>query len=396
MTVRTISDAQRRHRVAHLHRLTSERRTDDIARIGADLIGLHASDPATVFLSALVRMASPATAKVHQALYEHRSVVRHHAMRRTIWVMPPDIARLAHGAATAKIARAERKRTVAAMLDTTDIADPERWLDDALDEIRTLLGVDGPLSTRSIGQALPHLVIPLRMGANTKNPATLNAHTKVLQGAGFDAHLVRVAPSGDWTSAEYAWMPTEQWLDGPIAGLDELEAAGPLLDQWLRRFGPATETDIRWWFGWTATLTRNALASFDAAEVALENGNTAWMHADDTEDLDPPAPWVRLLPGLDPTVMGWKERDWYLDPSDVGDLFDRFGNAGPTIWADGRVVGAWVQRPDASIAFELTQPISKTHRDLLDAAITELEAAVGGTVVRPRFPAPAQKRLFAS
>lgn len=397
MTARlAISDEQRRWRLAERHRLIPARRTDDVAAIANDVLALHASDPATVFLSALVRMRAPSTAAVHEALYDHRTVVRHHAMRRTIWVMDPEIARFAHGAATAKIARAERKRTVAALADTTDIANPGQWLDTALEEIRTLLAGQGPLSTRAIGQALPHLVVAMRMGAKTKNPATLNAHTKVLQGAGFDAQLVRAAPTGDWTSAEYAWVPTEEWLEGPIAGLDEVEAAGELLKRWLLRFGPATETDIKWWFGWTATLARKALAACDTVEALLDDATTGWILADDADALDDPGTWVRLLPGLDPTVMGWKQRDWYLDPGDVADLFDRFGNAGPTIWADGRVVGGWVQRPDASIAIELTQPIAKPHRALLDEAIADLEAAVGDTVVRPRFPAPMQKRLFES
>ena len=43
--------------------------------------------------------------------------------------------------------------------------------------------------------------------------------------------------------------------------------------------------------------------------------------------------------------MGWKLRDWYL-PAAAADAFDRNGNAGPTLWVDGRVVGAWAQAPD--------------------------------------------------
>ena len=103
----------------------------------------------------------------------------------------------------------------------------------------------------------------------------------------------------------------------------------------------------------------------------------------------------RLLPGLDPTVMGWKERDFYLDAGDVADLFDRFGNAGPTVWADGRVVGGWNQRPDGAIVVELTQDVTAEHQRLLADAVDELQAALDGVVVRPRFPAPVQKRIWA-
>ena len=66
------------------------------------------------------------------------------------------------------------------------------------------------------------------------------------------------------------------------------------------------------------------------------------------EAVEPVEPWVALLPGLDPTTMGWKERDWYL-PDAGADTFDRMGNAGPTVWVDGRVVGGWAQAADGEI-----------------------------------------------
>ena len=39
--------------------------------------------------------------------------------------------------------------------------------------------------------------------------------------------------------------------------------------------------------------------------------------------------------------MGWKNRAWYLGDLAKfgGPVFDTNGNAGPTIWVDGRVVG---------------------------------------------------------
>ena len=72
-----------------------------------------------------------------------------------------------------------------------------------------------------------------------------------------------------------------------------------------------------------------------------------------------PRRWVALLPGLDPTVMGWKERDWYLGPH-AARLFDRNGNAGPTVWSDGRVVGGWGQRRDGVVEAELLEPVDDT------------------------------------
>ena len=63
-------------------------------------------------------------------------------------------------------------------------------------------------------------------------------------------------------------------------------------------------------------------------------------------------------PTTDPTVMGWKERDWYFgDPAAA--LFVRNGNAGPTVWADGRVVGGWAQTAVGSIAVRLLERLDR-------------------------------------
>ena len=62
-------------------------------------------------------------------------------------------------------------------------------------------------------------------------------------------------------------------------------------------------------------------------------------------------PWAALLPVLDPTVMGWKERDFYLGPHGPL-LFDTNGNAGTTAWWDGRIVGCWAQDPDGVVRAE--------------------------------------------
>ena len=120
------------------------------------------------------------------------------------------------------------------------------------------------------------------------------------------------------------------------------------MSRWLASYGPGTFEDIKWWTGWTASKTSRALELVGAQEVALDGG-IGFVLPTDTEQLPDPGPWVALLPGLDPSVMGWKGRDWILGDL-AGRLFDRNGNAGPTAWVDGEIVGGWAQRPDGSIA----------------------------------------------
>ena len=92
--------------------------------------------------------------------------------------------------------------------------------------------------------------------------------------------------------------------------------------------------------------------------------------------------------------MGWKQRGWYLDPEIGAAVFDRNGNAGPTFWADGRVVAGWVQRRDGTIAVQLLTDIGAAQRDEIDAAAARLQELLGDVRFTVRFPAPLQTALL--
>ena len=96
-------------------------------------------------------------------------------------------------------------------------------------------------------------------------------------------------------------------------------------------------------------------------------------------------PWTALLPGLDPTVMGWKQRDWYL-PGAAAAAFDRNGNGGPTIWVDGRVVGYWVQRPDGEIRLHWFEAVPASRRREVEARAEQVREWLGATRFSVRFP----------
>ena len=90
--------------------------------------------------------------------------------------------------------------------------------------------------------------------------------------------------------------------------------------------------------------------------------------------------------------MGWKEREWYLGAH--GDrLFDRNGNAGPTVWSNGRVIGGWTQTSDGRVVVELLERVDRATRSLVEAERDRLEGWFGGTLVVPRFRTPLEKAL---
>ena len=108
-----------------------------------------------------------------------------------------------------------------------------------------------------------------------------------------------------------------------------------------------------------------------------------------------PEPWVALLPALDATTMGWTARDWYLGPHGPA-LFDRNGNAGPTIWVDGRIVGGWAQRgAGGEIAPRLLEDVGAETRRAIDREAARLADWIGPASVRSSFPTPLESELKA-
>ena len=103
------------------HRLLPSTRTDDVASIADSVVALHSTDPSTVYLSAMARMLDPSVEAVSNALYDDRTVVRHHAMRRTLWVFTPQMARWAHAACSVAVATAQWKR-LAKMAEDSGVA----------------------------------------------------------------------------------------------------------------------------------------------------------------------------------------------------------------------------------------------------------------------------------
>ncbi|MGB7450452.1 MAG: winged helix DNA-binding domain-containing protein [Ornithinimicrobium sp.] len=395
MTSAELSDRSRRARLGARHRLTPSTRSDDVTEIAKSVVALHSTDPVSVYLGVLARMLHPSLSAVRAALYEHRSLVRHHAMRRTLWVGTPETVGVMHHACTVKIASLERRRTEQ-FLAQNGVERPGVWLDDAKERVSGLVGERGPLTARQIGQALPDLARPLAMAPGKPYAATQGAHSRVVAGLGFDGVLVRTRPLGGWTGGQYAWMRVEHWSPSLHAAITDpsadMEAAQrDLAWRWLARFGPGTTRDLSWYAGWTLAETRRALTSLEAVPVRTPEGSAWLLPGDDagqSPDVDTKAeqePWVALLPSLDPTVMGWKGRAFYLTPGSEA-AWDRNGNAGPTIWVDGAVVGAWAQRADGEIRLHYFRPVPARRRAQVARRAEQVSQWLADTRIAWRFP----------
>jgi hypothetical protein len=132
---------------------------------------------------------------------------------------------------------------------------------------------------------------------------------------------------------------------------------------------------------------RRGLATVGAVEVDLEGGGTGLVLPGDVAPVPDAGRWAALLPALDPTTMGWRQRDFYLGPH-ARLLVDRNGNAGPTAWLDGRVVGGWSQKDDGQVVVVPCAEIDPAGLRLLEAEAGRLSDWLDGEVVRPIYQSP--------
>jgi hypothetical protein len=387
--VRHFTVEERRARLGRRHFLTASHATGSIAEITSALVGLHATDPATPYLSLWARIPGFTVGDLDAALYQDRSVVKHLAMRRTLWVLAAGDLPAVQAAASDRVATNERRRLIADVEKAGIATDGEAWLGRASKAVLAYVAEHGATNAKDLRAALPEL-------AGKHDPApgkTWGGETpvapRVLTVLAVEGFIVRGPNDGTWTTSRPRWVSSSAWL-GSAADPAAAEAArAVVLQAWLRAFGPATVNDVKWWFGNTLTWARAGLLDIGAVEVDLD-GVTGWALPDDLETESDGHPWTALLPGLDVTTMGWQDRDWYLGEH-RGQVFDRNGNAGPTAWCDGRVVGGWRQDSDGRVTVQLLEDVGADASNVLTRKAEELTDWLGGVRVKPSFPSPLSK-----
>jgi hypothetical protein len=401
--VRHITVTERRRWLGWRHGLAPGARSTTATDAARRILALHATDPGSVYLQVRARTAGVSPADVTDALYREKSLVRLLAMRRTLFVVPAESAPVVqHGAGDQVALRLRRDLVKRLAADpehpATQSGDPDAWLGDLADSVEAILQADGPLAGAQLSAREPRLRSQLMYapGKSYGGPVAITSPTlSWLSAAG---RIIRGHAGPNWGSSRYEWWTPKRYLppDG-IAPMPAAEAQRELVRRWLATFAPATVEDVAWWTGWNLRDARAALSGVDTVTVDLEDEDKPGLLLAEDADAQPPEsePWLRFLPSLDPTPMGYQRRAFYLSARAKGELFDTMGNVGPSVWHDGQIIGGWAQRADGGIAFELFEDVGAEVAALAAAEAEQVAAWHDGVTVTPRFPTPLLKRLRA-
>lgn len=387
------SNAHRRARIAQRHGLARQHRYDTIAAATTAMTALHATEASSVHLALLARVKQLTPAEVDHELYEARSLIKTMAMRRTIWVVTRDLLPAVAGSAGRRVAQAQQRLLAkqasefAATLGAP--VDGVHWIDHVAGQVVATLTERG-FSHRELRDALPHLNVRFVAGSG-KWQAEVSLLARMLVLLAASGQVVRGRNEGHWKMSRPYWSSMRAWLGEPLVPEESVVGYREVVRHLLWTFGPVTETDLVWWLGSTKAAARQALKDLAAETVELEDHATGFVLPDDTADLQAPPdtePWVALAPTLDPTTMGWKERDWYLPREHVPFLFDTAGNGGTTVWVDGRIVGCWVQDDDGRVQLILKEDVDRSWLRLLDDEVDRLNDFLDGVNITNVFASP--------
>jgi hypothetical protein len=395
--MRKISVQERRRAVVRLHHLGGDAESPEA--VTQAMIALHATDPASVYLSVLARSAGSTLADVSDAMYKRRSLVRWMAMRRTLFVFPLADVPVVHAAVSTPLAAMLRRRLISQLErnggEPPIDGDVGAWLAGLEVRVEDALRARGTATGAQLSTDEPALRTAIPARAPSDRPQNVTSAFLTLMSA--EGRIVRSAPTGAWTSRHHRWEPVESWWPAGLPELGTEESQRALAHRWLARFGPATVDDLQWWTGWNKTTVRRALSSRPIEEVDLHGETGIALTApealeDDPGDHAPATPAAALLPSLDPTPMGWKRRDWFLG-IDQHHVFDSNGNIGPTLWWDGEIVGSWGITPAGELRLKVIADRGAAAHAAIQDAASRLHERLQGAVVTPAIRAPLERSL---
>src|SRR5438046_433761 len=238
--IRPVGVAERRARLAARHHLAPRTATmpDPVVSTVADIIGLHGTDPASVYLSAWARTGAT-HADIEHALYAERTLIRMLGMRRTVFVVPVDLVPVIQAACTDQIAEKMRRDLARRVEESGIAADGANWLKEGGEATVQALAARGSATGGELAQDEPRLRAQTVYAADTSYGGPVNVTTRLLTLLSAEGLIVRGRPRGGGTSSQFTWTAAPD-QPRPAAAAARAELAR----RWLHGFGPAPPADL--------------------------------------------------------------------------------------------------------------------------------------------------------
>ncbi len=293
-----------------------------VAELVNHLVGVQAQDVSAARLALRARCAGLAAADVERARVDERSIVRTWAMRGTLHHIPSDDLGWLLGLLGPVFIRASRGRRA------------QLGLDDAIGEravaaLQDVLAEYGPLTRDEIVQRLAARGVML---AGQARPHLLGL-----------AALQGLVCHGPLRGRQPTYILVADWIDpGPTLPRDA--ALARLAQRYLAAFAPATPEDLAIWSGLSLTDARAGWQAISSQLIEAQVGeSTVWMPKARAEwlDLTPQPPAVRLVPGFENYLLGYRNRDLVLVSEHARKAYTGGGILHPVLLVDGRGAGTW-------------------------------------------------------
>ncbi len=389
--------------LAHKQHLLPGTHLTDVVQVTRNIVALHATEAAGPHLSLWARVPDFQRQALEDALYDRRELAKVLCMRVTLHVVPSDGLPLFFQAYVERRAQAEFRDGEYLLLQAglCQAEEAGALLNELHRQVLATLAEKGPSTVQEFSQAVPELKARVRHDVGKPYEGEFSIGSRLVPGMCALGLLIRARPRGTWRSHLYEYAVLSDWLpDVDLDWVTPQEARAWLVRRYLSAFGPATFDDVQWWTGFSRGETEEALIALkpEVVKVTFEGWGSGYlMLGDDIQQLrhfaPPDAPYVFFLPGLDPYIMGYGDRRRFLVPGHRAKVFDRAGNAMPTVWANGQVVGAWGQRKDGSVIYGLFEPVGEEEQALLAGKVQRLEGFLGGEFLPPRTHTPFTRAL---
>ena len=150
-----------------------------LEQVAGDLAGLHSSDPATVYLSLRARVKGFRNGDLDAALYDRRSLLRLLGMRRTMFVVPLDLAAEMDASCARGLGAAATPAGCSSGSPSRRWATTpgwRRWSGETMDALASM----GRPPPTSCARSVPELRTQLSFGEGTTAEGTVGLSTRIL------------------------------------------------------------------------------------------------------------------------------------------------------------------------------------------------------------------------